>query len=575
MIIRKTQQGHIAMIAMVITLASLALSLGYLRWVMGERVSFLRRLAVERARLNSYDGLGRYGHQIAVDPAFGADSTLVNLPVSPYMDGLIDSIIVEMKMNQVSNRANHVATSVGSSFYPSFTGEYVWVRAKTYTAFQAKGFEEFMYFTNREEAGGGPYTFTSPTTRSLVKFGASDELEGRVHSNGTITMSSAGCPVFASGSEVTTAEIFAMAGCNENSVFPPDSVVHTDSVPKIKWPPFIGLEKVRQNADFFYDSSIKIHPGDLVMRDTLMMTEITFNEWGGFTVKRWPYIIPPDTVAANVTNLMKMYHPTIPNFFYSYAGHYTFHAFDFDRGMDGFIADSLVTLQTYSDPRAVIYVDRGQVIVKGTVRGQYTVATSGKSYYRLHHTNGQLDTLYSNIWITDDIVYADSYSTGEIATGSRNRLGLLSGCNVIIANTRANGGGNLGASGGIKINAAIIAMDESFAVQYWQNTTATRSTFPSGDGRGVLRMGIPGSTNALDMRGDINLWGSVVQSYRGYVRRNSSSTLGAYDGVDIGYFKNYHYDYNLLEYPPPFWPETQTENGESLLQMASYGEVAY
>jgi len=121
----------------------------------------------------------------------------------------------------------------------------------------------------------------------------------------------------------------------------------------------------------------------------------------------------------------------------------------------------------------------------------------------------------------------------------------------------------------------MIAQNESFVVQYWQNSTPAYvfrdGNLVKGDGRGIARML---TASALDNRGVINIWGSVVQSKRGYVIRNQ---IGPYmlggAGSGIGYTKNYHYDYNLLSYPPPYWPETQTENGESLLTMVSYGEV--
>ena len=193
MTFRKSQEGHIAMIALIITLASLALSLGYMRWILGERISFLRRLAIERARLISYDGLAEYTYQICVDPNFGTDSTLVNIPVTNYMQGQVDSVNVKIVMNPNSNRAFRAGISVGSSYYRSFTGDYVNVYAKTYTGFQTKGFEEYMYFTNEEMPGGGPWLGTNP-----VKFGTNELLEGRVHSNQSITMVGTGaCPVFA------------------------------------------------------------------------------------------------------------------------------------------------------------------------------------------------------------------------------------------------------------------------------------------------------------------------------------------------------------------------------------------
>ncbi|MCF7797276.1 MAG: hypothetical protein K9N36_05840 [Candidatus Marinimicrobia bacterium] len=567
MILRKSQGGHIAMIALIITLASLALSLGYLRWVLGERVMHLRRLAQVRAQLNAHEGLASYGYQIAVDPNFVNDSSMVNIPVASFMQGLVDSVVVGVGENITSNRVNRIATAVGSSHYPSFTGEDIHVFAKVYTAFQPQGFEEFMYFTNEELPGGGPWL------GSYVSFGTSDVLEGRVHSNGSIRMSEYGCPDFADGSDVTTSGTFMMANCSENQVFG-ENVTYSDSVPKIKWPPFTGLERVRENADYFYNSAQKIRdPSDGTSRDTLIMTELTFIE-GGFTVNRWMYVMPPFTqngmFDGTYTDTMQMYHPTKT---WGYAGGMNFWSFDYYPGMPGYIGS--LSSETIYDNRAVIYVHGGQVIVKGTVSGEYTVATSSGTDYRLHANNTTIEYLPGNIWITGDLVYTDSYSSGAVKPNSPFRMGLLAGGNVIVANTLANGGGNQALGSDIKINAAIIAMDESFLVHYWQNTATNEViNYQKGDGRGPVRIfNNPNATTGSDVRGTINLWGSVVQTKRGYVMRNNPGPYPVSPG--IGYYKNYNYDYNLLEYPPPYWPETQTVEGGEFLKMASYGEVVY
>ena len=70
----------------------------------------------------------------------------------------------------------------------------------------------------------------------------------------------------------------------------------------------------------------------------------------------------------------------------------------------------------------------------------------------------------------DDVLYDDSNPiTGEIVYGTRNRLGLISGANIIIANTAENGGKNQSNGSDIIINGAILAMNDSFDAHYWQN----------------------------------------------------------------------------------------------------------
>jgi hypothetical protein len=98
-----------------------------------------------------------------------------------------------------------------------------------------------------------------------------------------------------------------------------------------------------------------------------------------------------------------------------------------------------------------------------------------------------IDTIYCNIWLVGDLVNADATWSGEVASlsgvqpdvncsgGSSNNMHLISGANVIIANTRVNGARSGSASGGglhINIHAAIFANNESFTIQYWQNSTS-------------------------------------------------------------------------------------------------------
>ena len=96
-----------------------------------------------------------------------------------------------------------------------------------------------------------------------------------------------------------------------------------------------------------------------------------------------------------------------------------------------------------------------------------------------------------------------------------------------------------------------------------------------GDGRGLARNGNPffpgpgeNVPQTIDYRGTIHLWGQVVQQARGYMMRNNP---GPYTSLDIGYDKNYHYDKNLYNTPPPYWPRIETEDGRQTLKLRAYG----
>ena len=240
----------------------------------------------------------------------------------------------------------------------------------------------------------------------------------------------------------------------------------------------------------------------------------------------------------------------------------------------------------------VIYVKGGQVLVRGTVSGQYTIVTDDYTEYRVHANSNTVDRVWGNIWLIDDVLYADSYASGMVIQpqygGTDNVLGLLAGGNVIIANTRPNGARGGSYSSHIRINASILAMNGGFLSHYWQNTTVGYHdpTFggiynlPIADGRGGHRnhyrhedqSGQYNGNNAGDYRGYVYLWGSMVQYQRGYMKRNTGGGSPYFTG-DIGYDKNYNYDYNLRLRPPPYFPSIETTSGAVQLKMYSYGEA--
>ncbi len=235
----------------------------------------------------------------------------------------------------------------------------------------------------------------------------------------------------------------------------------------------------------------------------------------------------------------------------------------------------------------VIYVKRGQVLVEGEIDGQYTVITDEFTEYRRHDDPFKWDRVYNNIWFVDDLVFNDSNPiNGAVpqpdpltgAQGTTNRMGLISGANVIIANTAANGWRNRAEGVDVKINAAIMAVNESFSCHYWQNSTTDYHDPEYGnpaaslaDGRGHLVTGLPSTTGVADMRGTVYFWGSLVQLKRGYMRRNLPGPYPIAPG--IGYYKNYHFDFNLWISSPPRYPTTEKSNGGRDLLMVGYGEL--
>lgn len=487
-----------------------------------------------------------------------------------------------------------------------------------------------MYLTDSEKAGGGPYVFSGSDRRN-VTFGAGDSMGGgNIQSNGTMVMSNFGCPTFTNTVWITYGQGLNMGSCNFSQVFHGDP--DTMSMPRVKLPPS-GYQLTKNAANFIYDAKSKMSYDGIMNRDTLIMTELNFNEFG-FRVKQWWYLKPPHLKSNGGLPMLFALPSSLEwnNYSGSWQSHcinnsdlrtcdpyldslFYYHAKTVSISGNSYIGESLVdpsisgqhglahfdyqvleATNGQPDPSAlikdeqvyyvhpsVIYVRGGPVRVKGNYRGRYTVVTDDSVTYHRHAwptpsaTYGAppLDTEWCNIWIIDDLINADvpngdlsSVQPDENCTnGSDNILGLVSGANVIIANTRENGARNSHWHAGIVIDAAIIAFNESFAMQYWQNTiNGQESTPPWADGRGINRFG--GNSANTDYRGYVTVWGGIVQKYRGYMMRNSP---GPYNTGDIGMDKNYHYDKNLMCGPPPFFPSIEFENDEKSVTLAQYG----
>jgi hypothetical protein len=236
----------------------------------------------------------------------------------------------------------------------------------------------------------------------------------------------------------------------------------------------------------------------------------------------------------------------------------------------------------------VLYVQGGQVLVRGIVDGMYTIVTDDFTEYRRHDDNDVIDRVWGNIWLIDDVVFSDSYGNGAVIHpmdgGTANVLGLIAGGSVIVANTRPNGAHGQQYGADIQINAAILAMNGGFLSHYWQNSLLGYHNWNDGLGFGIIADGRGGHRNHYrsdeqsgiytgtdDHRGTVHLWGSIVQFKRGYMNRNYPGPYNVSPGV--GYSKDYHYDWNLQLKPPPYFPDLQSSDNTVMLKMASYGEA--
>ena len=281
--------------------------------------------------------------------------------------------------------------------------------------------------------------------------------------------------------------------------------------------------------------------------------------------------------------------------------HFDTHLFQYDPGhnsefepkYDSNRSTELTTAFHYPSEPTAIYIKGGPVLVHGTFKGRYTVITDEYMTYRRHafpnnDATTPVDTIYCNIWLVGDLVNADATWAGSIASlseaqptdkcegGSENGIGLVSGANVIIANTRVNGATGGIASGTelhINIHAHMISFNESFTIQYWQNSTSawistdnpqgywddwnlddnswgdTPSYFADGNGNRYENE----LTGNDDDRGNVYLWGGFVQLYRGYMFINNPGPYNISPG--IGMDKHYFWDDNMRCNALPLYPE--------------------
>jgi hypothetical protein len=231
---------------------------------------------------------------------------------------------------------------------------------------------------------------------------------------------------------------------------------------------------------------------------------------------------------------------------------------------------------------------QGVTRVQGIVAGQLTIASSDSLFI-----TGDI--------ITEDVILepcVDPNVFGTVPVGSLNRIGLLGLGDIIVAATPSNGFGN-GASGGfiecgfehdpvittcyqghkdVVITAAILALGCSFEAEFWK-TTATNAAIPPADSQS----GCSGMTNLhatlfdcansqdYDMRGTLWICGSLCMNRRGYVQR---SPVGPWGNVVIGYQdRKIRYDTNLLDSPPPLWPEFEwTDDDPPLISISEMAE---
>ena len=175
-------------------------------------------------------------------------------------------------------------------------------------------------------------------------------------------------------------------------------------------------------------------------------------------------------------------------------------------------------------PNGVIYVEGGDVRLKGVITGQYTIATSSIDTTitmgggRRGGGRTQTITQGGNVYLDGDVTYSTNPLTNPNST---DMLGIVAENNVYITDNTQN-------SNNINIDAAIYCQNGSFTAENY---------------------------NKRPVSGTINLLGGITQNVRGPVGTFSINHSG---GINIrsGFNKSYRYDERLMFSSPPAYPNT-------------------
>ncbi|MFA3784056.1 hypothetical protein ABRY23_13430 [Melioribacteraceae bacterium 4301-Me] len=162
-----------------------------------------------------------------------------------------------------------------------------------------------------------------------------------------------------------------------------------------------------------------------------------------------------------------------------------------------------VLLSTFA-PNGVIFVDNGNIRLKGTIKGQYTVGASATGNYA--QSKGK-------VFLDDDVVYNTDPRTNPSST---DLFGIVTQNEVLISDNLVN-------RTGIKIDASIYSEQAGFGAENYDT-----------------RVG----------GGFIDLYGGIQQKVR--------KAVGTFDnyGVVTGFNKRYRYDERLRIASPPYFPGT-------------------
>ena len=178
---RQFNRGSVAPLALLFTLVSMSFTVAYLKSSFSQSAMEKYRYAEWKALYAAEAGLNDVG--IIILPQITSDTLLIENGVDYGKDendqpvGLYKDIACSTRLQINSTRKEYIAYATGVAEYTTPSGTDVSIERRVYTTMVPQGFEEFMYFTDVEAPIG-------PGNTGVVNFGAGDQLEGKVHTNG-------------------------------------------------------------------------------------------------------------------------------------------------------------------------------------------------------------------------------------------------------------------------------------------------------------------------------------------------------------------------------------------------------
>ena len=564
-------EGGVAILLLTVILSMVALSIATATFFQGRthRFELMRQRAEIYARYCSEYAVARYGvpafmQSPELADAGGAEDNWIEPRTLQDMMGnafqhddsalsfrfAYDSLKMDKIFDVSSSKPYYFVSAQGVVSWRDSKGTVHYARHRSAVALTFSDFSRFMYFSNGEI---GP-------ENNQVTFGANENWYGRVHINGQANISTFGRPIFHGFFSQTEDVVNNLSEGEYDSVFQGGWSI---PFPLIDWPPQNAIDQMKEQrlADHTYEKQVEVDEGGIPVIHPLT-TLIKFRDRRYSVAQYWA-----DTLGAASDTI-----------------------FEQVNGQD-WVSKNLPTAQGHE----LIYV-KGVCRVEGIVQGKITLLSG--------------DTLF----IMDNIITYDTQLNacgdleqfGAIPVGSPNRIGLASERDIIIASTFANGFGD-GENGGgtcnmpynpavdsnignvcnqgrrdVIITAALFAINCSYEAEFW-NTTAWGCTRPiqtnqSEGCEGLANTHVqvwdqnntndgpepfnpwaynnfcPAANQFSDRRGTIWLFGSIVQTHRGFVMRNPGIQAPWGPQTYIGYGqKVYRYDDNFLSGGPPVW----------------------